>query len=51
MMMSVEQSVKGLAGGTEVVGEKPAQCHFAHYKSQIIEPGLKPGSLPLEADD
>jgi hypothetical protein len=23
------------AGETEVLGEKPAQCHFAHHKSHM----------------
>jgi hypothetical protein len=33
IMMRVEQSVKWLAGETEVPGENLSQCHFIHHKS------------------
>jgi hypothetical protein len=33
MMMIGEQSVEcQLAGETEILGENPPQCHFAHHK-------------------
>jgi hypothetical protein len=46
MMMSVEQSVEGMAGETEVLGENLPQCHFIYQQFQfhIISPGLEPRS-------
>jgi hypothetical protein len=46
MMMSVEQSVKSLAGETVVLGENVPQYLFVHQKSHMTWPGLEP-RLPL----
>jgi hypothetical protein len=37
MMMTVEQPVEcELAGDAKVLGENLPQCHFFHYKSDMI---------------
>jgi hypothetical protein len=35
MMMSVEQSVEGLAGETNLLGENLPHFHFVHHKSHM----------------
>jgi hypothetical protein len=42
----VEESVKWLAGETEVLGENLLHYHFVHHKSHI-SPGLEPGTNRL----
>jgi hypothetical protein len=40
-MMSVEQSVESeLAGETEELIKKLAQCHFVHHKSHLTWPRI-----------
>jgi hypothetical protein len=51
MMMSVEQSVEWVAGETEVLREKLAQCCFVHHKPHITWPGLESRSPQWEASD
>jgi hypothetical protein len=43
MVMTVEQSVGGMAREIEVHGENLTQRRFNRHKSHVICPGLEPG--------
>jgi hypothetical protein len=50
--MSVEQYVeRELAQKTDVFRENLQECHFAHHKSDMIWPGLEPGTALGKAGD
>jgi hypothetical protein len=52
MRVIMEQLVEWrLVGETEVLGENLPQRHFAHHKSHMTRPGLKPGPPRWEASD